>query len=141
MAIPATITYFVTYEQLRVVLHDNYIAKTGELVQPIWIPLLSGAIARIWAVTIVNPLELIRTKMQSKKLSYNGILFDLLLLVRKKTLVYSPPFISCLSEVRSACRSLMESRGISGFWLGWSPTILRDVPFSGKHQHLTSTLI
>jgi len=72
MAIPATITYFVTYEQLRVLLHDNHMERTGEMVQPLWIPLVSGAIARTWAVTIVNPLELIRTKMQSKKLSYKG---------------------------------------------------------------------
>jgi solute carrier family 25 protein 39/40 len=72
MAIPATIAYFVTYEQLRVVLHDEYIRQTGEIVQPLWIPLVSGAVARTWAVTIVNPLELIRTKMQSRKLTYRG---------------------------------------------------------------------
>jgi len=29
----------------------------------------------------------------------------------------------------------MEARGISGFWMGWTPTILRDVPFSGMSFH------
>lgn len=37
-----------------------------------WIPLISGATARTTAVTIVSPLELIRTKMQSKKLTFSG---------------------------------------------------------------------
>jgi len=75
MAIPATIAYFVTYEQLRVIMHDKYTQETGQLAQPLWIPLIAGAVARTWAVTIVNPLELIRTKMQSKSISYKGIDF------------------------------------------------------------------
>lgn len=40
--------------------------------QPFWIPMLAGGTARIWAATLVSPLELIRTKMQSQKLSYPG---------------------------------------------------------------------
>lgn len=34
--------------------------------------MVAGATARIWAVSLVSPLELIRTKMQSQKLSYEG---------------------------------------------------------------------
>lgn len=37
-----------------------------------WVPLIAGATARTTAVTIVSPLELIRTKMQSQKLTYTG---------------------------------------------------------------------
>lgn len=40
--------------------------------QPFWIPVLAGGTARIWAASLVSPLELIRTKMQSQKLSYAG---------------------------------------------------------------------
>ena len=41
--------------------------------QPYWISaLVAGAVARTGAVTLVSPLELIRTKMQSKKLTYRG---------------------------------------------------------------------
>ena len=40
--------------------------------QPFWIPMMAGSIARIWAATLVSPLELIRTKMQSQRLSYAG---------------------------------------------------------------------
>lgn len=75
LAIPATIAYFVTYEQLRLSLKDRYNKnhRAGEpFVQPFWIPLVSGATARVFSVTVVSPLELIRTKMQSKRLSYFG---------------------------------------------------------------------
>lgn len=34
--------------------------------------MLAGGTARIWAAVLVSPLELIRTKMQSQKLSYAG---------------------------------------------------------------------
>lgn len=72
MAVPATIIYFVSYEQLRVYLFDKWKTQTGVTEQPLFIPLVSGGVARAWAVTVVNPLELIRTKMQSKQLSYRG---------------------------------------------------------------------
>jgi len=72
MAVPATIIYFVSYEQLRVLISDKYSEYTGVQEQPVVIPLVAGGLARLWAVTVVNPLELIRTKMQSKKLTYRG---------------------------------------------------------------------
>lgn len=73
LAIPATIVYFVSYEQLRIHLLDAHRERLGEQVkQPYWIPLISGATARVVSVSIVSPLELIRTKMQSQKLSYFG---------------------------------------------------------------------
>ncbi len=72
MAVPATIIYFVSYEQLRVFFSDKYTQMTGITDQPVLIPLISGGLGRMWAVTVVNPLELIRTKMQSKRLSYKG---------------------------------------------------------------------
>jgi solute carrier family 25 protein 39/40 len=72
MAVPATMIYFVSYEHLRVYFSDNYTIITGNPDQPVIIPLAAGGLARLWAVTVVNPLELIRTKMQSKRLSYRG---------------------------------------------------------------------
>lgn len=78
LAIPATIAYFVTYERLRLSLKDycNKHRKEGEpFLQPFWIPLVSGATARVLSVTVVSPLELIRTKMQSTRLSYFGMFY------------------------------------------------------------------
>ena len=67
LALPATIIYLVTYENLRLHLKD---INNGS--QPSWVPLLAGSLARTFSVVTVSPLELIRTKMQSRKLKYSG---------------------------------------------------------------------
>lgn len=72
---------------------------------PVLIPLLAGCSARCFAVTVVSPLELIRTKMQSEKMSY--------------------------SEIRVAFRNLIQQYGFRGLFKGLQATIIRDVPFSG----------
>lgn len=106
LALPTTVLYFVAYEQFRLRLKDLNIktfgAKHGEL--PLWIPMTAGAAARVLAVTCVNPLELIRTKMQSQRLNY--------------------------SEVGTAFKVMLRDQGVLGMWKGLFPTILRDVPFS-----------
>jgi len=108
LAVPATVVYFTTYEQLRFYIKDKQLASKSDSFlgrQPIWISALAaGAIARTFAVTLVSPLELIRTKMQSKKLSHQ--------------------------EVRVAVQRLVQSQGWLSLWQGLSPTLLRDVPFS-----------
>jgi solute carrier family 25 protein 39/40 len=87
---------------------DIHMKKTNAdpdtYVMPMWIPLVSGSSARIMAVTVVNPLELIRTKMQSEKMSY--------------------------SEVGSAFSAMLKQHGIRGLFKGLLPTIMRDTPFS-----------
>lgn len=108
---PATIVYFVSYEQIRCYLYDftkPYYGNIGNIDknQPLWISGISGCIARFGAATSVSPLELIRTKMQSKKLSY--------------------------LEVHQALRSLLTYHGYKGLWKGLGSTLLRDVPFSGE---------
>lgn len=106
LAIPATVVYFVSYEQLRTRLTDYVNAgKAPGTPQPMWVPMVSGCTARLWAATSVSPLELIRTKMQSKRLSY--------------------------FEVHEALKSLLKYHGWTGLWKGLGPTLLRDVPFSG----------
>lgn len=105
LALPTTVIYFVAYEQFRLRLKDFYHRSNGKNAElPLWIPLLAGGSARVMAVTIVNPLELIRTKMQSEKLSY--------------------------TEVGRGFKSMLKMQGILGLWKGFFPTILRDVPFS-----------
>ncbi|XP_011163128.1 solute carrier family 25 member 40 isoform X2 [Solenopsis invicta] len=78
--------------------------KGSSVEQPFWIPILAGGTARIWAATLVSPLELIRTKMQSQKLSY--------------------------AEITQTLKTFVKYSGISGLWMGLSSTLLRDVPFS-----------
>lgn len=104
---PATIVYFVSYEQIRRSVQDitkpYYATKQN---QPLWISGFSGCLARFGSATCVSPLELIRTKMQSKKLSY--------------------------FEMCQVLQSLLQYHGYKGLWKGFGSTLLRDVPFSGK---------
>lgn len=74
LALPTTVIYFVAYEQFRVRMKDQYLRlnPNPDNKIPFLIPLLSGSSARTLAVSIVSPLELVRTKMQSQKLSYLG---------------------------------------------------------------------
>lgn len=52
---------------------DFYLNRYPDTKQlPFVFPLIAGASARVIAVTLANPLELIRTKMQAQRLSYFG---------------------------------------------------------------------
>ncbi|KPJ02431.1 Solute carrier family 25 member 40 [Papilio xuthus] len=105
LALPCTVVYFVSYEQLRFKTKTLYNKWTDTVHQPMWIPLFAGATARTIAVTTFSPLELIRTKMQSKKLTY--------------------------SEITTALRQVIKYEGYRGLFRGLGSTLLRDVPFSG----------
>ncbi|XP_032567330.1 LOW QUALITY PROTEIN: solute carrier family 25 member 39 [Chiroxiphia lanceolata] len=97
MAVPATVIYFTTYDQLRDYLHGPDGSRGPH------IPLLAGALARRdGAVTVISPLELIRTKMQSRQLSYR--------------------------ELGVCIQSAVAQDGWLSLWRGWGPTVLRDVP-------------
>ncbi|KAI2654969.1 Solute carrier family 25 member 40 [Labeo rohita] len=98
MAVPATVIYFTSYDQLCASLK----LRMGD--HSVYAPLLAGAIARVGSVTVISPLELIRTKMQSEKQSYR--------------------------ELSAVIRSALHNEGWRSMWRGWGPTLLRDVPFS-----------
>uniref|UniRef100_A0A673WHT2 Mitochondrial glutathione transporter SLC25A39 n=1 Tax=Salmo trutta TaxID=8032 RepID=A0A673WHT2_SALTR len=101
MAVPATVIYFTCYDQLRDLL------RYGMGFQGNYIPLVAGGLARLGAVSVISPLELVRTKMQSQKLTY--------------------------SELRVCIRSSVAQDGWLSLWRGWGPTVLRDVPFSALY--------
>ncbi|XP_034523329.1 solute carrier family 25 member 40 isoform X2 [Ailuropoda melanoleuca] len=103
MAVPATVIYFTCYDQLSALLRS----KLGE--NESRIPIIAGIVARFGAVTVISPLELIRTKMQSKKFSYKEL-------------------------HRFVSKTVSEDGWIS-LWRGWAPTILRDVPFSAMYWY------
>ncbi|XP_004702698.1 solute carrier family 25 member 40 isoform X1 [Echinops telfairi] len=103
MAVPATVIYFTSYDQLTAFLKS----KLGE--NETRIPIVAGILARFGAVTVISPLELIRTKMQSKKFSYK--------------------------EVHQFVSKAVSQDGWISLWKGWSPTVLRDVPFSAMYWY------
>lgn len=101
MAVPATVVYFTTYEQVKAFLGYHHDGPSREN----WYkPILAGSGARVFAATVISPLELIRTKMQSEKLTYR--------------------------EVRKAVKDMLKHEGYLSLWKGLGPSLLRDVPFS-----------
>lgn len=99
MAVPATVIYYTTYDQLKIRLgfqsgERNYMA-----------PLLAGSIGRTIAVTAICPIELIRTKLQSR----TGYTY---------------------SELKSVVRNAIAQNGVLSLWRGLVPMLFRDVPFS-----------
>lgn len=103
MAVPATVIYFTCYDQLCALLR----VRMGDHAQEA--PLLAGAIARVGSATVISPLELIRTKMQSQKQSY--------------------------TELTHCIRSAVQAEGWVSLWRGLGPTLLRDVPFSAMYWY------
>ncbi|CAI9541360.1 unnamed protein product [Staurois parvus] len=102
MAIPATVIYFTCYDQLRdLLIHRVNNAETASLI--------SGATARLGAVTLISPLELVRTKMQYRPLSY--------------------------WELRQCIEISVANDGWLSLWRGWGPSVLRDVPFSAMYWY------
>ncbi|KAK2910241.1 mitochondrial glutathione transporter SLC25A40 [Channa argus] len=67
MAVPATVIYFTSYDQLCEALR----VRMGDHAQEA--PLLAGSIARVGSATVISPLELIRTKLQYQKQSYREL--------------------------------------------------------------------
>lgn len=62
----------------------------------------------VFSATLISPLELIRTKLQSERQSYG--------------------------ELSAVIRSAVQTEGWLALWRGLGPTLLRDVPFSGKKK-------
>ena len=93
LAVPTTVIYMTTYEQLRAGLSD-YIDRNHPSFEykHMTSSMVAGAMGRTWAVTVVSPLEMIRTKMQSQKMT--------------------------LSQIRAGLRTTLEMEGIRGLWKG-----------------------
>ncbi|TSK20195.1 Solute carrier family 25 member 40 [Bagarius yarrelli] len=72
-------------------------------------PLFAGASARVGAATLISPLELIRTKLQSERQSYRQLI--------------------------TVIRSAVHTEGWLALWRGLGPTLLRDVPFSAMYWY------
>lgn len=102
MAVPNTMIYFTLYDQLKVM----YGFVEGE--DNFWSPMCAGTTARTVSITCISPIEMIRTKMQSRKeFSYK--------------------------ELVSVIKNAVQRGGVLSLWQGLGPTLLRDVPFSAVY--------
>lgn len=97
MAVPQTMIYFTAYDQLKLKLGDT---------NPYYAPLVAGPIARTFAVSIISPLEMLRTKMQAESVTHSARDYAVLL------------------------SDAVKVDGMSSLWRGLGATLLRDVPFS-----------
>lgn len=103
MAIPATAIYFTCYDQLREIFSKK-VNKDACIAA-----LVAGAVARFGAVTVISPLELVRTKQQFQPQSYRKLLHGI--------------------------HGDIERNGWRSLWKGWGATVLRDVPFSAIYWY------
>jgi solute carrier family 25 protein 39/40 len=99
MSFPMVVLYFTAYEESKKFFGYHEIHNPNPA-----LPVLSGALSRLLAVTAVSPIELIRTKMQSEKLKY--------------------------SQIGEKVKSSVENHGFRSLYRGLVPTIWRDIPFS-----------
>ncbi|KRZ70616.1 Solute carrier family 25 member 40 [Trichinella papuae] len=97
MAVPATVCYFTLYDMVLSELKEKYGSQ-------LWVPGFSGILARMVSATVISPLEMVRTKLQSKRMRY--------------------------SDVYAVLKTLTQRFGLRSLFLGLGPTLLRDVPFS-----------
>lgn len=99
MSIPSTVIYFTAYDRIKYGLgYDEHDPSTRHL------PVAAGILARALAVVLFNPLELLRTKMQSSRLSY--------------------------FQLKEAIKISIENNGLAFIMKGLGPSLLRDIPFS-----------
>ena len=99
MAIPQVVLYFTSYEETKRFLGYHEINNPNPV-----LPVISGGFARLLAVSVVNPIELIRTKIQSERLKY--------------------------TQLVDAIRVAVKNQGVRSLYQGWVATVWRDVPFS-----------
>ncbi|XP_069504485.1 mitochondrial glutathione transporter SLC25A40 isoform X2 [Ambystoma mexicanum] len=103
MAVPATAIYFTCYDQLRDIFTKTFCIDASSAA------LIAGAVARFGSVTVISPLELIRTKMQFRPQTYKALL--------------------------QYIHGDIAKDGWRSLWKGWGPTVLRDVPFSAIYWY------
>ncbi|KAG7099277.1 hypothetical protein E1B28_001136 [Marasmius oreades] len=104
IGVPSSTSYMLTYDHLLNV-------TLPPLLPSSLVPLTSGMLARTAISTIISPLELIRTNLQSTPISAE-----------------TP---HTLRSVLVSIGGLARSQGFASLWRGLGPTLWRDVPFSG----------
>lgn len=144
MAVPSTAMYFTTYEGLKAAYEAAVMrsagfdaaAGVGSATPPpaalYYAPLVAGIAGRSLTVAVVAPLELVRTTAMYA----HAVEGD----ARAAAAGGAPPrpgvgaaFASWARSggVLASLRGEVAAGGVASLWRGLSPTLWRDVPFSG----------
>ena len=105
IGVPSSTMYMLTYDHLL----RNVLPPL--MPSPTLVPLVAGITARTCLTSLLSPLELVRTNLQSTP--------------------KSPDQPHTLSSVLRSTRTIVRQQGILFLWRGLGPTLWRDVPFSG----------
>ncbi|CAK5280551.1 unnamed protein product [Mycena citricolor] len=106
MGVPSATAYMLTYDHLLNNVLPNFLPASV-------VPLSAGILARSSVTSIVSPLELIRTNLQSTPAH--------------------PLVPHTLTSVLTSVREQVRQNGVRVLWRGLGPTLWRDVPFSGLY--------
>mmetsp|Transcript_26838 Transcript_26838/g.56677 ORF Transcript_26838/g.56677 Transcript_26838/m.56677 type:complete len:534 (+) Transcript_26838:64-1665(+) len=141
MSVPNTVLYFTAYDELSSLLRNNNNNNNHATMmfgsnnsnnrrsqqadsddgrtshQAFYIPLIAGSSARLLASLATAPLELIRTRQASAAAAATTT----------NTFKASSANVPGMME---EFRHLIQTRGPSSLYVGLSPTLWRDVPFS-----------
>jgi len=105
IGVPSSTMYMLTYDHLL----RNVLPPL--IPSPTLAPLVAGIAARTCLTSLLSPLELVRTNLQSTP--------------------KSPDQPHTLSSVLGSMRTVVRQQGFLFLWRGLGPTLWRDVPFSG----------
>ncbi|KAF9229346.1 mitochondrial carrier [Gyrodon lividus] len=105
IGVPSSTIYMLTYDYLV----RNVLPPL--IPSPTLAPLFAGITARTFLTSLLSPLELVRTNLQSTPMS--------------------PDQPHTLPSVLRSIRTIVREQGILFLWRGLGPTLWRDVPFSG----------
>ncbi|KAF7970605.1 hypothetical protein HWV62_23627 [Athelia sp. TMB] len=107
MGVPASTCYMLTYDHLLRNVLPSIIPYES------LVPMTAGILARTSITTLVSPLELVRTNLQSTPKSWDNP--------------------HTLRSVLASVRVLVREQGVRSLWRGLGPSLWRDVPFSGLY--------
>jgi hypothetical protein len=105
VGVPSATTYMLTYDYLLRQVLPTVIPF------PSVVPLVAGISARSIVSSVISPLELVRTNLQSTP--------------------RLPDTPHTLRSVLGSLGGLVRAHGVWHLWRGLGPTLWRDVPFSG----------
>lgn len=97
-AVPSTVLYMTFYERIKAQLNASAVPGS---------PGIAGGLARCVSVSVITPLELVRTIQTGGS---------------KESAV-------------SIARTILKSHGVVGLYRGWRSSILRDAPFSAIYWY------